>query len=373
VTQLSSPPAPQMARIAAQFPDPMLSVNVYCSGLLSNVIHRAVAPAVRQLRKLDQDGKTYLWLMRYAKCGEHLKIRVHGPESWREAVRELLGMEIARYFDGLGPPDPSTAVKTHDFATPIDQEDRVLASYPDRSCLWTVYNRSHVSMGFRPYLDDDVYVGLLTRCLARGTDILLGSLATDDQGQVPHSQLQQILLLALVSGLSSVPLAPRDKALYLLYHRNWIVRSALKWSAARGGPGKAEQILERFRGESEKVRPAVSRLGQLARRAWAGEPMAWDEEQDSWRVSMADLAEYAAPICGDLAHAIDPFADRPLYPPLFKAFHGFANQMGLSRLDEAFAHHLLLSVVAPEENWGRSVPLKPVLAKSETGAEVWLS
>jgi hypothetical protein len=38
---------------------------------------------------------------------------------------------------------------------------------------------------------------------------------------------------------------------------------------------------------------------------------------------------------------VDPFADGPLFPVLFRLFHATARQFGLALLDEAFLHHLL--------------------------------
>jgi hypothetical protein len=40
-----------------------------------------------------------------------------------------------------------------------------------------------------------------------------------------------------------------------------------------------------------------------------------------------------------------PFAADVSWPPLFKVFHGMANQIGLVPLQEAYVHHMLLAIL----------------------------
>src|SRR6185436_8505662 len=146
-----------------------------------------------EIQRRDETGSSYLWVMRYAKGGDHLKVRLHGPEHQRSWMRKFLTGIVEPYFSTLGPPEPGALRKSRDLATPIDQEDRAPDLYPDHTLLWTVYERSHISLGYRPYLNDDVYISLLTRCLGRSTEVLLGrGLQTGASGRWSHQAVQTV-------------------------------------------------------------------------------------------------------------------------------------------------------------------------------------
>ena len=353
--------APSSPRPEPFCPDPILSANVYCSGRLDEVIERCMVPFWTAARDRDETGASYLWVMRYAKGGDHLKIRLHGQEPQRSCMRELLTAVVEPYLSSLGPPEPDTPRKSRDLATPIDQEDRAPELYPDRTLLWTLYERSHISLGYRPYLHDGVYVSLLTRCLGRSTEVLLGrGLQTDASGRWSHPAVQTVLLKALMAGLSALPFDPRERTLYLLYHRDCLLRGILKQAGSAGGPQKMEETLNRFRRQIQGLGEGVDRLARTARSLWQpGEEGNWEGEIEAWRGALRDLADYVLRNCGDLAHHVDPFAESPLFPPLFKTFHGFANQLGLTPLNEAFAHSLLMTATAGGELRDRPVQLKP--------------
>lgn len=355
-----APLAPLPVSEGAAFPDPVVAANAYCSGRLSEVVSRAVAPFWKECRKRDPLGEAYVWVMRYARCGEHLKIRVHGPDALAVPARQLLAASLDAYFARLGPPGVEDVQKSRSLATPIDAEDKASENYPDRTFLFTSYQRSHVSLGYQPYLADDAFVALLTRCLARGTEVLLERLATDAAGQSSHESQQRIVLTALVAGLSALPFAPSERTLYLLYHRDCLLRAALKQGGSAGGPQKMEETLARFHGQVAALGRGTAALAALAQEQWRGGPVAGrDPGLEAWRCALADLADYVAPLCAEAAYDVDPFADLAVFPPLFKALHGFANQVGLNPLNEAFAHHLLAAVTAADEVRDRPVRLRP--------------
>jgi hypothetical protein len=342
------------------YPNPFLSASIYCCGRLDEVIHSCIAQFWVEARHRDETGTSYLWVMRYAKGGDHLKVRLHGPEGHRFWMRELLAAAVESYFSALEPPEVDAPRKNRDLATPIDHEDRVPTLYPDRTLLWTVYERSHISLGYRPYMNDDVYVSRLTRCLGRSTDVLLSRLETDSSGRSSHQVLQAILLKALIAGLSALPFNSQERTLYLLYHRDCLLRAVLKQAGSRSGPQKMEETLNRFRQQVHGMGESIDRLAWTAGSLWqTREEGNWDNDFEAWRGALRELADYASLVCGDLAHHIDPFAEHPLFPPLFKAFHGFANQLGLTALNEAFAHYLLIAATSDDGLRDRPVQLKP--------------
>jgi len=348
------------------FPDPLLSANVYCAGRLGEALLRVTGAFRRELLARGGLEPGYVWVMRYAKCGEHLKIRLHGPQSREPLMRELLAAAAEPYLAGLGAPDPAAPRRTRELAAPIDREDQASTDYPDRTFLWTTYERSHISLGYRPYMNDDVYVSLLTRCMGRGTEILLDRLESDEAGQIHHQKLQALLLKALITGLSALPLTTEERTLYLLYHRDCLLRAALKQAGSAGGPQKMAEILARFQLQVDKLGREADGLAETARARWDGDGESWDADFEAWSSALAELAGYVASICGGRAYHIDPFAESSLFPPIFKALHGFANQLGLTPLNEAFAHHLLLSVAGSGGPRDRPVQLKPALLEMET-------
>jgi hypothetical protein len=359
---------------APLMPDPILSANVYCSGRLCEVIHRVAGPLLREARQRLPGEEVRVWVLRYAKGGDHLKIRVHGPEAAEPSLRDLLFALQAGYFAGLSAAGPGAPRRSRALAAPIDREDCEASDHPDRTFLWTGYRRSHVSLGYRPYLGDDVYVDLLTRCLSRSTELALHRLTPSPEGEYPHRGRQNALLKGVIAGMSALGLVAEERTLYLLYHRDCLLRHVRKQmllDRKAGSPeGLTDKLLERFWKEIERTRAGFEPLGETANRLWtAGVSWIWEEDLAAWREALGELAGYVAPICRDLAHRIDPFAADPIFPPLFKAFHGMANQLGLTPLDEAFSYHLLLALTADGEAARQPVQMRPDLSRAGLGLE----
>lgn len=80
-----------------------------------------------------------------------------------------------------------------------------------------------------------------------------------------------------------------------------------------------------------------------------------------WHDSVSRLVSYVGVFGENPDYHLDPFAPEPFFPVLFKAFHGLANQLGLDRLNEAYAHHLMLHAIGGAVS-GQGVPTIPELA-----------
>jgi Lantibiotic biosynthesis dehydratase C-term len=342
--------------------DPEVSANLYCAGRLCEVICQVVAPSWRDLQAQCTAPESNLWIMRYGKCGEHLKVRWHGPVSRAELWRAILQGNWTSYLAGLSPVEAGAPRLSQSKVTPIDKEDHATADYPDRTLLWTTYERSHVSLGYRPYLLDDVYIAFLTRCLGRSTEILLACLESGRDGRSPHKLRQMILLKALIAGFAALPFSPAERDLYLLYHRDSLLRAFRRRKRLLHGSPNMVKLLARFDAEIERLGGQAKQLATQARIVWQEAYLPpWGRSFEAWGRSLRDLAEYADPLCRDLQHDIDPFAESPLFPALFKAFHGLANQVGLDAFNEAFAYHLLISLTASDDLRQRPVLLRPDL------------
>ncbi|HEV7507433.1 MAG TPA: lantibiotic dehydratase C-terminal domain-containing protein [Thermoanaerobaculia bacterium] len=334
-------------------PDPILTASLYNAGALDAVIHHVVAP-FRHCLAVEEGS--WLWGMRYSCGGEHLKIRVHGPETDRSRLADLLEQKARDYLSWVEPAAGASRVSRRD-VPPIDVEDQAVEDFPDLSFHWTTYRRSTVSLGGNPFLLDDQYVASLTRCLGYGCDMVLAALQPDAEGRFPHQPRQAALLKALLAGLTEIP-ADRRSA-FLAYHRDWLLRVSLIKSGAAWEQGRA--LLARLDLRAESSGEALAILRQSAAAQWEGPTLAEDPLTAGWRGSLSRLARYVEAFGEDPNYNLDPFAPEPSFPVLFKAFHGLANQLGLDRLNEAYAHHLLLHAIGAVTS-GEGVPLIPELA-----------
>ena len=113
---------------SATFCEPVLSANIYAAGLLDDLIAKAIAPFWREARNLL--GEHFmLWLVRYSRGGEHLKVRVHGDPQHERVLKERLTDHVSSYLDKVRslPPAPQGATL---FEVPaIDPEDEITALF----------------------------------------------------------------------------------------------------------------------------------------------------------------------------------------------------------------------------------------------------
>jgi hypothetical protein len=323
--------------------DPLVTANLYCEGLQDAALHGALAPFGARLREGDPDRAGFLWIVRYPKGGEHLKVRVHAPADREPCLRELLRETVDTWLATLPPDDPERPERPRRDAPglpAIDPEDEAATPWPDRSLVWTRYRRSHVSLGGGPFLADDLYVAHLTSCLGAGCGIVLDALVPDATGKVADSLRQTTLLQLLIGGLAAVGFGAEERAAYLAYHRDWLVR----FSLVKGG-GDAErtrELLARFDQRAAQMGASLGALRDAALTTWGELP----DCGDLWQRALAGLAGYVSRFRGHPDYRLDPFSEDPVFTPVFKVFHGMANHLGLGMLPEALTHHLLLRAVA---------------------------
>jgi hypothetical protein len=320
-------------------PDPLLAANLYLGGRLDSLIQQVLSPFWREFSPQDSEGTFHLWFLRYARGGEHLKIRIHGPEPLCFAMKSSLEAKARLAFVAPGEPPGAASAKSRSLAPPIDPEDS--EDHPDRVILWTMYRRSSVVLGVPPLIDDDRYVALFTRCLGRGCTIVLSIFESGDDSQPAR---QRALFSLLTSGVAAIWQTSDERTRYLVYHRNWLVRSLALTKNL--GERRAREILDRYdaasRSEStlEELERSVCRQAGRARRAGGSDRL------DLWMSSLLDLREYLQRFEGLPDYSVDPFADGPLFPSLFKLFHCMANQLCLNPLNEGLAHHLVLRALS---------------------------
>jgi hypothetical protein len=332
-------------------PDPVLSASLYCERHLDAALLGVVRPFRDGLAAGGLDGWR-MWTVRYSRGGEHLKLRLHGPEAEAAEVRRRLEAAVEAFLAGLEPAENDAPRVSRPGAPAIDEEDEAEVLRPDRTLLWTRYRRSHVSLGSRALMADDRYAALMTSALARATDLVLEAIRPGAAPEALVPQRQKALLKALLGGIGTVGL-PVDRArAFLGYHRDWLVRFFSE-NAAR-----EDEVRARFDEQLERSGPLLGQLRGIVAARWETPPAAdlsGDTPEECWGVALRALTEHMEARRGEPEVNMDPFTDEPAFPQLFKAFHGLANQLGMTPTQEAFTHHLLLAAAgapAPAEAVG---------------------
>jgi hypothetical protein len=303
-----------------------------------------LADVVAPVRSALPPG-AFLWTLRYAKRGEHLKVRVHAPEGERERLRREIEERAASALAALAPLPAEQRLSRSD-SPPIDAEDSLPDEAPDLAFEWTGYRRSPVTLGGEPFPRDDEYVARFTRCLGAGTDVVLAALPPAFGDELPHRLRQTTLLKSLLNAFAALEWPAERRREYLDFHRDWLLRYLLARSNAdleRGGI--PAETLARFDAKAAAMPQVLAALSRIA--AAGGEAAADDGATGGWAGAVRQLAADVEARLDQPAYRIDPFTDELVFPPLFKAFHGLSNQLGLNMPEEAFAHHLLSRAIAP--------------------------
>jgi hypothetical protein len=328
-----------------EHPDPQLAVNFYCAGRLDQVIHGIVAPFRQELRAMDPDRRYKLWMWRYARGGEHLKVRIHGSPSHGLFLRKCIETLARSFFEKIH--DSAEPISRRKVAPPIDDADLERESYPDRTLVWTCHRRSPVVLGDPVLLGNDAYVARFISCLSAGCEAVLDAFEPDSTGSFPFRRRQSALSRLLSAGLRAVFPVPAERRAFLAYHRDWVVRSTIL--SAGASPEKARSLLERFRAEAERMGPTgLASLTRLVD-SFNTPGREADPVEAAWCEALKALRSFMASLTGHPDYDLDPFADGPVFPTFFKVFHGIANPLGITPLNEALTHYLLLRATGEED------------------------
>jgi len=316
-----------MAKIepaCSNYSDPVVTANIYCKGHVDAVLLDALKP----FQLSSQHWQ--LWIMRYRRGGEHIKIRLHGMAAEATQVKARLEEHLKPVLAQIHWPEAGNPLKLTGANDPaIDEEDSTLSDHPAGRLVWTHYKRSHVTFGGEPYLSDDRYVALFAACLSASLEYFLS--ATEQvNGVLPHAQRLAAAAELVGSPLQSLHLNGPE---YLNYHRDWLVRFVLLKTSHT--PQEHQDVLKAFDKrvtESEKfweyVRDRSTRVFERP-----------GPVLSKWQAAVAELMKYVNHLCLRQQFQIDPYAQHPSHSALFKVLHGASNQAGLALLDEALMYH----------------------------------
>jgi Lantibiotic biosynthesis dehydratase C-term len=319
----------KIEEVLAHASDPVLTANVYCKDHIDAVLYGALKPFHEEFLQAHP-GKWGFWVMRYRRCGEHLKIRLHGDPANISQVKESLSQYLHRTLSGLEWSEGVKQGKVTGAADPvIDQQDQERSDYQPGSVIFTQYNRSHVTFGGSPYLEDSHYAGLFAGVLIAACRYILNNAGLGKQ--LAHGARATLLAELLEAARDELRL--ENPAEYFEYHRDWLVRFVL-FKAAHT-PTEHQKVINAFEKRVDESGEFWRELSARSRKMAAGNPGAFNE----WRAALRKLIDYTLSLCDRQQYQIDPFAHHPSHSVLFKALHGASNQLGLALLDEALVHH----------------------------------
>ncbi|MEM7482099.1 MAG: lantibiotic dehydratase C-terminal domain-containing protein [Acidobacteriota bacterium] len=316
--------------------DPVLTANLYARGRLDAVIAEVIAPLRRAMGEAG-----WLWFLRYPKGGEHLKLRGYAEAPQVPTLRHELAARFARFAeDGKGTDTPGPAVGRS--LPAIDLEDDVESPYPNLTLRWTEYRPSAVSLGGGPLLEDATYRELFGRAAASCCERLVGLMAAPRSGLLTAGGRLRILVEIVSTSLAGLGWSRERLAAYFSYHRDWIIRLPLLGRRQAGN--------------------SIARLEERARTsAISGSLMAGLRVSEEEARPLVNFVDYLRRFEGDPVYVIDPFAEGPVFPALFKVLHGVSNACGLRMTQERFAYHLLL------RGEDRVAALRPVTLRPSAG------
>jgi hypothetical protein len=323
--------------VSVAWPDPILCASLFPRGSLDRAVAQVVRPFWRQLDDEAADTGAYLWFLRYAKEGEHFKIRLHGPAEHRDRWAALLEQHAEaciRTADGEGPEE----ARDGGYLPPIDQDEGSSETAGEDAgprLAWTTYARRSLVMGDHRLLADDTYAALFTRALARGCELLLADWEEGDSESFLRLR-QRFFFHRIAGALSMLWPDEEERARYLAYHRDWLIRFATLQS--RSGSRAARGILERYRRERERIGGDLPDPG-----SGGSEDQDPGGRQERWWSSLVELRSYLLrQRCPELGGATDPFAPDLFSPALFRVLHNQANALGLNPTTEGLLFDLLL-------------------------------
>ena len=255
------------AAAAALYPDPILSANLYGSGRLCEVIAHLVAPFWKQYRRLSAEPGSYLWLLGYARCGEHLKLRLHGPDFQSPLLRELLAAAQESYFARCAPPAAAKRVSAPT-APPIDAEDRAALDYPDRH----FFGRAMAGIRFRSAFAPTSRTTAMPRSSPPAWQRHRGRPGASCersgwQVSLPDPEIP-LPARSRPHRPPRVPLSPDDRLLYLLYHRDCLLRYLRKQRHWTDGTAVMARLIARFEQRVDGLPLQGQELTQAAADSW---------------------------------------------------------------------------------------------------------
>ena len=322
------------------FPTPLLSASVYGQKQHDLLLDEFIRPfwSTSMLRMAGG----FLWTMRYGGGGEHLKLRLHGPDRYEAETRHSLTTVLDNFVESL-PPSDSGPVYPGLFPS-IDPEDEEDGVRPDRFWRWTTYRPSPFVLGAEKLAQDPTLAALYAHAQSAVAEIVMTQVAPLRLQPSFATLRQSLFIRMLVISFSSLGFSAAEREAYLRHHRDWLVRFLI--AKERSSESSPDNTLAPLRERVAAMGPKIDTIRQLLETSPKGfsHPIF-----GVWQERLSEFFKYVADFRGDAAYDLDPYTDDYAFLPLFKLLHGACNQFGLRLRNEIYIHHLLLAAASEAE------------------------
>ncbi len=307
---------------------PTASANIYCDGHLDAALAEVIVPIWRRARDKSAD-RVALWLMRYSRGGEHLKIRLHGPPEFTTSITAEFEEAAEQFFERMPPSDPERTRRTNDQIPAIDAEDAVAEPHPDRTLLWTDYRCPPGHMGPAPLSSFPGFARSYTAALAAATDIVLER--TESAGAEPLGSNTRVSLFAsFLLTLAAVPGLNGSEA--LAHHRDWLLAGAKSDAASALSFMNKRMSAQTGQLDALRLRWQAVTQGQLIP-GFAGFTRAL-EDHVAFCLEALGASEIAQ---------LDEAEARQVFGAVARILHNVANLLAIDLSNEIYFCHLLHS------------------------------
>ncbi|CAM3113447.1 hypothetical protein G4177_15125 [Corallococcus sp. ZKHCc1 1396] len=318
--------------------EPLLTANIYCDGFIDELIHQVMAPFLAEMR-LSHGEDVLLWLMRYSLRGEHLKVRMYGPEAAAGAARKALSAAVDRFMATLPAPVPGAGRAENRLIAALDEEDIGDTPRPDRTLLWTHYRLQPSHMGCEPLSSTAGFAEGYIRCLAEATRVVLMQPLPEGGRPARTAARTALFTRFLLGALAGLGLRPEEECEYLVFHRDWLL------AGTSDSPSQAIEFLEH---RVAKEGRTLQRLTAIALERHAGRPAPGHDAFTNWSGALGIHGRQALVACGvSVAAGLSP-EQRPLFfAAVARVLHNTANVVALDISNEVYLLHLLGHALRP--------------------------
>lgn len=303
----------------------VFSANLYCHGAVDQALRELILPFWQTLRGCHPGAE--LWLVRYAKGGEHLKIRLFAESGTAalaarlEAAAQEFLAAVPMASDGLR--DPARDLPA------IDPEDGGGELRTDRTWLRTRYRYRPEHVGAEPLSAAAGFGAIHQRCRVAATAVLLDWLERHADAEATPGRRLVLATRLLATGVAAAHPAATDQARAFTFQRDWLLRVV-------ADPRGARVLFECKTAE----RPADAGFARAAQ-AVDSAPLA------EWHAAIAALAAFGADWCR--ARGEEPASAALVELAVCRLIHNGVNLIGIGLSNEAYLCHRLAASRAAEE------------------------
>ena len=324
--------------------EPIFAATVYNNGQHDRLLDEVIRPRW-EIFSQDDAGR-FLWTMRFGARGEHIKLRIHGPDRVLEEVEVHLVPALDKFVASLTDEMAEESATAPPGSFPaIDLED----AEPGVGVGWrkTTFRPSPFVLGGTPLVEDPAFGSLFARTQGAMAEAVLKHLVPKRHDPNFPSIRQTFGVRLVLAALIALPLDPAEQVAYLRYHRDWFAR----YIAVRKHlpESRIPEILEPLDRKVERAAQAKESLARSLEEASLQPPFL------AWTNRLRAVYDRTLSFRGDPRFDLDPYTDNVSFLPLFKTLQGSANQAGLAIGSELWAYHLLLTVAEQRlEQWPRT-------------------